>query len=874
MNHDLRPSCARWGDIVLLSLTAAAVTAVLAAFFLRTGRAVALARGLVIPGGVLLALMALPWAWRHRRACFGVRNLLRYPPAWVAALPGFGFLVLLWSLDPASFAASGGIQAGWREILAASRPWLVGVVGGILLLVAVRLLWSETARSRKAPRQGSGKDRSPSGPKTGDRPAELTFEELIGWIRIDDEIREPSQDRFGHDTIARRIVRRILPEENEGTSASEPSIAVVGPRGSGKTSIGNFVRWHLEQQGLLGSSILFVPVSLWPFETSRAAVRGILRALVDALAGHVDTTGLATLPAHYAEAITRSGGWLSALGSLLHRECSPDEVLGRVETIARALDLRIVLWVEDLERFTAAPTAGSAGETGHGEERLGPIRSLLHLLDRKDRITVILVAETLDDRFDMNKLARFIERVPRLDRTGGAEVIERFRRGCLDGFDDWIDPALTRREKLSGRSPDEEGPFDVLGAKQPTLTDHVVTLCATPRRLKSALRAALDVWEPLVGEIDFDDVLLMSVLRVTEPDVFALVDRHIDILRDGWETHRVVEDQKCPFDQALSRLLSEEPEATRAAAKELLRYIFDDWHIEKNPASILRPQGLAVAGHADYWRRFLAVPDLANDERDQLVLEEMARWERDLTGQLPDLVAQPDRARFVEDLSQYLSHEAVMALFEKVIEDRAQESSHEWPLADSIHHRPPGIVTMRGIFDRVTPSPAILEERLRAVIQRLTPVNLGLIRELMDLFFSDLLNSSTPRLQDELAEALLNLSTEELINTLKEADPDVLFHCVFSIQESQTRPYPFKNWETFASRLLDTLEQSPSVIVPQLVPFLVKEKGGNPIFDEDAATKLFDRNRLRELLLRHPIPKEEVPEAIRERYRTLMAALS
>jgi len=292
MDQLVRSSLRRWGDIALLSVAGAAVVAVLAAFLFRATPAVVLERGLAVPEGILLVLALLPWSWRHRRAWLGLRNLLRYPPAWLAALPGFALLLLLWSLVPVSFAASGGIPAGWREILTAAGPWLLGAVGGFLLLVVVSLVFLATGHFRKAPRQGSGKDSLPSGPKTGDRPSELTFEELVEWIRIDDEIEEPSQDRFGHDAIARRIAGRLAAET--GAGSPEPSIAVVGPRGSGKTSIGNLVRWYLEQRELLGNSILFVRISLWPFETSRAAARGILRELIDALAGHADTTALAS----------------------------------------------------------------------------------------------------------------------------------------------------------------------------------------------------------------------------------------------------------------------------------------------------------------------------------------------------------------------------------------------------------------------------------------------------------------------------------------------------------------------------------------------------------------------------------------------------
>lgn len=312
-------------------------------------------------------------------------------------------------------------------------------------LVAMGSVGEMVARSRKTssthpPGRGTVPSAAPQAELTG-----LTFEELTEWVRDDREIEVPADDRFGHDAIARRIVRRLEPGDRD---APLPSIAVVGPRGSGKSSLGNLVRWHLKQRGLLGRSILFVPVSLWPFQSSTAAVRGILQTLTDALAPYADTAGLSEVPAHYAEAVSSSGGWISILGSLLSPGRNPDRTLDRLAKIVRALDLRIILWIDDLERFTGAVTDGSSAGTGSGEERLGPIRSPLHMLDRKDRITVIVAAETLDAGFDMDKLARFIEPMPTLDPGDTATVFDRFRRGCLDEFGEWIDACQERPDRL------------------------------------------------------------------------------------------------------------------------------------------------------------------------------------------------------------------------------------------------------------------------------------------------------------------------------------------------------------------------------------------------------------------------------------------
>jgi len=84
---------------------------------------------------------------------------------------------------------------------------------------------------------------------------------------------------------------------------------------------------------------------------------------------------------------------------------------------------------------------------------------------------------------------------------------------------------------------------------------------------------------------------------------------------------------------------------------------------------------------------------------------------------------------------------------------------------------------------------------------------------------------------------------------------------------------PFEGWSSFSARLLDALEQAPSVIVPQIVPFLTRGNGRRWVFDGAVARSLFDMDRLGELLRRHPIPESGLPGRSRERYRAVMRAI-
>ena len=111
-------------------------------------------------------------------------------------------------------------------------------------------------------------------------------------------------------------------------------MAVVGERGSGKSTIGRLVEHHLRSN----SRMLFVKLSLWPFESTDAAVRGILNELVRELGTRVSTLSLTGLPEQYAAAVEKLGP-LAFVLSLFRQSPNPKQIIEQVDDIALATGL-------------------------------------------------------------------------------------------------------------------------------------------------------------------------------------------------------------------------------------------------------------------------------------------------------------------------------------------------------------------------------------------------------------------------------------------------------------------------------------------------------------------------------------------------------
>lgn len=231
-------------------------------------------------------------------------------------------------------------------------------------------------------------------------------------------------------------------------------MAVVGPLGSGKSTIRSLIEHHLAAH----RSVEMLHISLWPFDSAEAAVAGILRSVIRSLGKHVNILAVAGLSEQYVTVIERVGGRWGALAGLLRGESRPQAILDNLAAIATTAGVKLVLWIEDMERFTGADRLPPEEAAIRKAERLGPILSLLFLLERCESISVIVADTSLRSRLDVGKIARFIESPPRLTAKRVWRQIAILRTACL--AEELIDPASPEYRKTL-TVPEDEARIDM-----------------------------------------------------------------------------------------------------------------------------------------------------------------------------------------------------------------------------------------------------------------------------------------------------------------------------------------------------------------------------------------------------------------------------
>ncbi len=620
--------------MVLIAITAAATSQVLVATaseqdfliaskFLGNANVVS-ALIFVFLGGALL--VAGP---NRIRALVGVRYLLIYPPTWLAVALSSAILVFY--------------NESWRQLTAAFRNFIAGchpavcvlwivLVVHLAALVAFELIDYLVRRERPK----ADMESMPTRTALPDN-----FDDLVAWLQNDSPITTPRLDRFGHVEFSERVCKRLREPQ-------EPAIALIGPKGSGKTSICELVKANLSRD----ERIHIVQVSLWAYADGAAATNGVLSALVRALGRSVSTFEVDAAPSQYIQSISSAAGprWLQTVLGALARQPSPEEILSHIESVALATQHRYVIWIEDFERFRDAAPARASEPHEPSPQTHSMMLSLLHLLDGRSNLSVVFADETVPPGFDMIKLVRYTYHVPRLDLRNVMSVIQLLRNRCLTNWPrPHIDPTShKRREAIATGALSNLWSFDVsrvISSATPQLDHALCTILHNPRTLKTALRLVMQKWKELVGEIDFDDVLIMCAIRARYEDLFAHVSNHIDVFRGGFGNDFKPETiESRPEVAAYRQLLSRIDAMERPSVEKALRSVFPILPTFKRGGSTdetaeQSPQRLFIdlLQCPDRWSMFQSESFPPEYTSDQRVLAAIDQWNNSRSTTLLDL---------------------------------------------------------------------------------------------------------------------------------------------------------------------------------------------------------------------------------------------
>lgn len=517
------------------------------------------------------------------------RDIVRFPPIWFSAPAALLIICALEkSLPLVLYSSSESI-----EMQTTISPTLL-----ILSATMIAILY----RCGKLYRQSQN-----ATPQhiIGNQPESIEEEH---WINSGERpITTADDDRFSGVHMSDRIMDHIR--------KNEPSIALIGPMGSGKSSILNVVFECIAQSD---PSTLVVRCDLWRARTPEETPQVIISSIVNALDSVCDTIGLRDLPYTYRRLVAAEpSGTLHRIFSIDDQTTSLHK-LDRVYSILEILDRRIVLAVEDFERLP------SSFDATHLSRFLWAIREIPRCC------TIIAVdpqrARKKDSKKDLDlaKLCDFIETVPEAPTENTASIlIDRYEYWSSRYKNDDLQVTVGGFGKLEFDRIKEYGiQTYLLNPVHRNPINMIAKLLATPRFVKQALHRIDRIWEQLHGEVDLNDLIILTVLRCCAPDAFQFIVANIRVARltsDGVESG-LLEELRHEWRQVLSQ----------ETEQDAVRYLVDMLGIaqlraERAPYldANASPQGVHLGDTTDYFARIISGTISSDEIRDQRVLRDI-----------------------------------------------------------------------------------------------------------------------------------------------------------------------------------------------------------------------------------------------------------
>jgi hypothetical protein len=512
-----------------------------------------------------------------------LRHTLTHPPTWLACLLGICCAGLL------------DVTIGLSRYTASIWEWLGYAGGSIALVVLVRQLSVFDAASPAT--------RKDSHPADASDPL-VDWPSLAAWLRCD----APAQyDFLGSHVVARRVRELLV----KGTR----SVGIVGPFGIGKTSI---VKWIVEMaeddHGMPMPSLLFSQHSCWGFETSASAIHTMLADGIEEVAKRIDTFRVKSLPESYRQMFSAGGQWLDNVSKLFFRPGDPIQQFRSLSDLLREMNARLVIVVEDLDR---------------NDSRSFDIQEVLAFLQQLkgfENLSFVLTGGIKSPgRIDFAKLCDHIEYLRTVDASQAFAFVDRVRKRCLD-------QNVFSHDTLSSTESSRWNPESFLllsGFDGLWPPEALARLLNTPRALRHALGRTHHAWESLYGEVDWDHLFAVNVLRSAAPESLSFLLRHWDRLRSEPSAQRV-EHEHLPQIQKTLRddweSSTKDVEWDTKAVRSIMDFILpatDTWLGGQGQSSTDPIQGVQ---HERYWRRVISGSFDPGDVRDQTVLRDLREW--------------------------------------------------------------------------------------------------------------------------------------------------------------------------------------------------------------------------------------------------------
>jgi hypothetical protein len=403
---------------------------------------------------------------------------------------------------------------------------------------------------------------------------------------------------------------------------------------------------------------------------------------------------------------------------------------------------------------------------------------------------------------------------------------------------DFIDPTKqagqSRNRPPSLRGAGSSGKWDLFfGNPVPAWATSIASILNTPRRIKSTVSAISSRWDALVGEVDFDELIMLTVLRLCSPAVFSFLGVHFQEFKGFRPPHG----KENPDDHAR---MEERREYLKTRWLRAVTESGFDSHLLGTVLAELVPSsayitGVAQMGHGNrcqsitssrgdvYWERLTTETLSDGAVRDQEVLQLIRGATSDegitlLANRFAESMEVAELVLFFDKWSRAVDDAALLKIATVVIRKSR-------PLVRRrLNRETTSLWALREWMEKLSYADTALRDWLVVEMEHCLPHSLADANTLfMDFGRSkldqDAMISVRTRFVNALREVLSTISPLEFARMFDADYPYSLGQLIRL--DGKTYPEPLltdaKSWQWLRGMLLDAMTHAPELAIPQVM---------------------------------------------------------
>tara|TARA_R110000868_G_scaffold93619_2_gene259006 strand:+ start:20639 stop:23143 length:2505 start_codon:yes stop_codon:yes gene_type:complete len=752
--------------------------------------------------------------------------------AWFIGIIGVGIWDILWGLDPHGYQGS-------------VIEWLSYSIGP---LVVVALFYKNNWKGLldQILSRISQENKLDEHSQEIESFRDAKWENIEYWLQSDDITTVDFLTNRRH--LAHRIVKCL---DHPHTR----SVGIVGQFGAGKTSIINWLKNDIEainQDDAKNtassedhSQFLVCDFSCWGFENSESAIYEMLKRAILTLQTETDTYRIHSLPDEYIFSISGGGKWkeLHAIIKLITPHKSASAQFKTLDEILTGIKKKILFIVEDLDRNNSRSFD------------VQEVVAFLQQLKGYNNLKFVLTGGIIATRkIDYTKLCDHIEYLTYIDKTHITDLIKKIYERCSNA-------ELYPHTSFGELDHEFEGnPFIdayLLNEKEYSLRHAVAILLSTPRSLRLTFYHTVNSWDELFGEIDFNNLVGVNVLRYGAPECFLFIMRRWDHLSSEIEYNK---SQKQEEDsQKVKQSVLEDwqdcikgvewnSKAALVVMKSLLPNI--EYWLEDNTPTIILGKAIQGIKQEPYWRRAINGFVDDSDIRDQVVIDDCRKWQKSPsknTEMIENITTSPEYGNRWKHWHEGYFKEINICLACQHILDKIREIHGVNSSVESLGFRLCENRMRSGEHEERQKNSEWLIERISEAVDD----SILLVNDLYYYFCirtSQIINQDDrAKVRDHQIKMLQNTITngEELISRLSPNSYDILFRLMNDSSSDKSEIIiDFRQWKWFGLIILDALNSHDFTVAINCLHLLkIKDPIQNKLsINKQLLNSLFDQN--------------------------------